>query len=147
VPEVAESVEVAASPARVWEAVTDWEGQTRWALLTRVRGTVQGGRGVGGGVEAFTGIGPVGVLDTMTIVVWEPPVRCVVRHTGRVVRGSAGFEVTDLGGGRARLTWSEWLDLPFGRLGRVAWPLIRPGFRAGLRISLARFRRIVERAG
>ena len=36
----------------------------------------------------------------MTIVVWEPPHRAVVRHTGRVVRGSGAFEVRELVGGR-----------------------------------------------
>ena len=37
----------------------------------------------------------------MTITVWEPPRRAVVRHTGKVVRGSGAFEVEDLGPDRS----------------------------------------------
>jgi hypothetical protein len=82
----------------------------------------------------------------MTIRVWEPPVRCVVRHTGRFVRGSGAFEITDLGDGRSRFTWSEWLDLPLGLPGRLGWPLVRPLMRAGVGFSLRRFARAVESA-
>jgi len=142
--QLTESVEVAAAPQVVWDRLVDWDRQGEWMLLTRVRGTEQGGRGVGGGIEGWTGIGKVGFLDTMTIRVWEPPVRCVVRHTGRLVRGSASFEVVDLGAGRSRFVWSEWLDLPFGALGRWGWPLVRPAMRAGVRTSLRRFARAAE---
>lgn len=136
-------VEVAAPPAAVWAALVDWDSQGEWMLGTRVRGTVQNGQGVGGGIEGWTGIGRLGFLDTMVITVWEPGVRCVVRHTGRVVRGSGAFEIEDLGDGRSRFVWSEYLDLPLGRLGRLGWPLVRPVFRAGVRHSLRRFARLV----
>ena len=144
-PELIETVDVAAPPDQVWDALVHWERQGEWMLLTRVRGTAQGGQGVGGGIEAWTGIGPVGFVDRMVVRVWEPPERCVVWHTGRFVRGGGAFEVVDLGGGRSRFVWSEFLDLPLGRLGRLAWPLARPVARAALRVSLRRFRRYVER--
>jgi hypothetical protein len=32
--------------------------------------------------------GPAGFTDTMKITEWDPPRRCVVRHTGRAVRGT-----------------------------------------------------------
>ena len=35
--------------------------------------------------------------------------------------------------------WSEQLDLPLGALGRLGWPLVRPAFVAGVRMSLKRF--------
>ena len=142
--ELTESVVVAAPPQAVWDRLVDWDAQGEWMLLTRVRGTEQHGQGVGAGIEGWTGLGPLVVHDTMTIRVWEPPVRCVVRHTGRFVRGSGAFEITDLGDGRSRFTWSEWLDLPLGLLGRLGWPLVRPVMRAGVGFSLRRFARAVE---
>lgn len=138
--ELVVQVEVDAPPQPVWDALTDWAAHDRWMLLTRARG----GAGVGESIEAFTGVGRLGFLDTMTIRVWEPPHRAVVRHTGRVVRGSGAFEVRDVPGGRSRVVWSEWVDLPLGLLGRLGWPLVRPLLRAGVTFSLRRLARYVE---
>jgi uncharacterized protein YndB with AHSA1/START domain len=138
-PEITLSVDVDAPPEAVWAAVVDWERQREWMLLTRV----SGGHGPGAPVEAFTGIGPVGFLDTMTITDWRPPLRCEVRHTGRVVRGSAAFEVEPLPGGRARFVWSEWLILPLGAVGQLGFAVLRPIVVAGIRYSLRRFARWV----
>lgn len=142
--EISVSVDVQASPQRVWDALVDWDRQGEWMLLTRVRGTTQNGQGVGGGIEGWTGIGPLGVLDTMVIRTWEPPRRCIVRHTGRIVRGSGAFEVEDLGDGRSRFRWAEYLDLPLGVLGRLGWPLVKPGMAWGVRYSLRKFAALVE---
>src|SRR5206468_904597 len=106
--------------------------------------TVAGGRGVGGGVEAFTGLragraSRFGFLDTMIITGWDPPRRCEVRHTGRLVRGSGAFEVEPLPDGGSRFTWAEWLEVPLGRLGVVGFLLIRPLLRSSLRAALHRF--------
>ena len=128
----------------VWAAVVDWDRQSTWMLGTTVRPTTNGGTGLGGGIEARTGVGPVGFLDTMVVTEWEPPWRCSVLHTGRVVRGTGAFEVFALPGGRSRFVWSEQLDLPLGRLGRLAWPLARPALVAGVRSSLTKLARAVE---
>lgn len=134
------SVDVDAPPAAVWAAITDWAGQGEWMLGTRVRATTEdGGQCVGGRLEAWTGLGRIGFLDTMTITAWEPPYRCVVRHTGRVVRGAGVFEVAELPGQRSRFTWAEWLDLPLGVLGQAGFVLARPLFAASVRFSLRRF--------
>lgn len=138
--------QVVDAPAeQVWEVLTDWDVHDRWMLFTHA----EGGRAVGEPISAFTGIGRVGFLDTMTITVWEPPRRAVVRHTGKVVRGSGAFEVQPLGERRSRIVWSEWVDLPFGLLGRVAWPVARVLVRLGVALSLRRLARYVEtgRAG
>ena len=127
----------------VWAAVVDWDRQSEWILGT-VRATTNGGLGLGACVEAYTGVGPLGFLDTMVITEWEPPVRCSVLHTGRVVRGTGAFEVFALPGGRSRFVWSEQLDLPLGRLGRLGWPLARPALVAGVRASLSKLARTVE---
>jgi polyketide cyclase/dehydrase/lipid transport protein len=131
---------VRAPAPRVWAALTDWQLHDQWMVLTRATG----GQEEGASIEAFTGIGPIGILDTMTIVVWEPPRRCVVRHTGRFVRGSGAFEVNELGPDSAEVVWSEWLELPLGVLGRLGWPLLRPLVRLGVAFSLRRLARYVE---
>lgn len=134
-------------PATVlWEAVTDWPGQGEWMLGTRVE-VVGGGEGrhLGARLRAVTGVGPLGVVDTMEIVEWDPPKRCVVRHTGRVVRGDGVFEVLELGPERSRFLWSELLDLPLGALGRFGWPLVRPSFRWGVERSLRGMAQLAER--
>lgn len=128
-------VDVDAPAERTWAAAVDWDQQGAWMLGTTVRGTAQGGRGVGGGIEAIT----FGVKDTMTITRWEPPRVCDVVHTGRVVRGTGRFSVEDRGGGTSRFFWREDLDLPLGWLGRIGWVLVQPLFRYGVQLSLKRF--------
>lgn len=138
-------VEVNAPAAEVWAALTDWPAQSSWMLATTVR-AVDPEPGVGQRVEAVTGLGRLGVLDTMRVTAWEPPRRCVVDHTGKVVRGAGIFEVVDLGDGRSQVVWTEQLDLPLGLLGRLGWPLVRPLMAAGVVTSLRRFAARVEAA-
>lgn len=137
------TVDVGAPVAQTWAGAIDWAGQGQWMLGTTVRPTTQAGQGVGAEIEAFTGFGPLGVLDRMTITLWEPPYRCHVLHTGRLVRGTGAFEVEPRGEG-SRFVWREDLDLPLGMLGRLGWPLVRPLFAYGVRLSLTRFARWVE---
>jgi carbon monoxide dehydrogenase subunit G len=131
--------DVDAPAEQVWEALTDWAAHDRWMLLTRA----EGDRAEGGEIRAFTGIGRLGFLDTMTITVWEPPRRAVVRHTGKVVRGSGAFEVEDLGAARSRVVWSEWVLLPLGAIGQLVWPVARIPLRVLLQVSLRRLARYV----
>ncbi|MDL5157347.1 SRPBCC family protein [Actinomycetospora termitidis] len=131
-------VDVDAPADVVWKAVTDWEGQSEWMLGTAVRVTQGDGVGVGSELAATTGVGPLGVTDTMRIVGWDPPHRATVVHTGSVVRGSGTFTVIELGPGRSRFEWGERLDLPLGFLGAIGWPLVSPVFRLGLVFSLRR---------
>lgn len=138
-------VDVDAPADAVWRTVTDWPAQGDWMLGTRVE-VVGGGEGrhLGAELRAFTGIGRLGFLDTIEVAEWDPPRRCVVRHTGKVVRGDGVFEVVPLGPDRARFLWSELLDLPLGALGRLGWPVVRPVFRAGVVASLRRMARACE---
>ena len=141
---LAVSVQVAAPVEQVWDATTDWERQGTWMPGTRVRATAAEGRGVGAGIEAWTGIGPFGFLDTMVISEWEPPHRCIVDHTGRLVRGSGAFEVAEASGGGSTLTWREDLDLPGGRLGRLGWLALRPAMGFALARALAKLAREIS---
>jgi Polyketide cyclase / dehydrase and lipid transport len=139
--ELSVPVEVDAPAAVVWAYATDWERQGEWMLGTRVRVT-GGSGGVGTTLRAVTGVGRLGVVDTMEVVEFTPPSggrsgRAAVHHTGRVIRGDGVFEVVALGPQRCRFTFTELLDLPGGVLGRVAWrlgsPVVRLGFVASLR--------------
>jgi len=137
--EVTSRVVVRATPDQVFETAVDWSRQHEWIWATRVRG----GRGVGAEVSARTGIGPAGFTDTMVISEWDPPRRCVVRHTGSVVRGSGVFEVVPRGR-QCEFSWSERLELPRIAAGFVGHALIRWPAQRALDMSLRRFARLVS---
>ncbi len=139
--EITSRVAVSADPERVWKAAVDWPSQHRWVWATRVRG----GHALGASVVARTGIGPVAFTDTMVITEWAPPHRCVVRHTGRVVRGIGVLEVIRQAES-CQFQWTERLQLPLGPVGRLGWPIVRPLVRWGLDSSLRRFKRLIEEA-
>ncbi|MGH3614958.1 MAG: SRPBCC family protein [Pseudonocardia sp.] len=140
------SVDVNVAADLVWRRVTDWGSQGEWMLGTRVTVTAGDGRSVGSRLAAFTGVGPVGFIDTMEVVEYVEggPWRAVVAHTGKVVRGDGVFEVVELGPRRCRLAWTELLELPLGALGRAGWPLVRPVFREGVAHSLRKLARLCE---
>lgn len=139
------TVDVNAPAELVWHVVTDWPGQADWMFATHVETTSGGdGRQLGATMSAVTGFGPLAVTDTMEIVEWKPPRRCVVLHTGAVIRGDGIFEVTELGPVRSRFLWSEVLDLPLGVAGRLGWPLVRPAMRVGVMQSLRAMARLCE---
>ena len=136
------TVDVAATPEVTWRAATDWARQGEWMFGTGVEVTGGDGRSVGSTLAARTGAGPVGFTDTMEITEWDAEGRrCVVRHTGRVVRGDGVFAVTAAPGGGSVFHWAEMLELPLGGVGRLGWPLVRPAFVGGVRLSLRRFAR------
>ena len=133
-------IDIDAPAATVWAYVTDWPRQAEWIPLTRVE-AVDEARSVGGRLRAWTGVGPVGFWDTMTISVWEEPAweepsdgsaRCEVVHTGAVLRGDGGFVVTARGEA-CTFTWWERLSLPGGRAMRTLadWSLRRLAARMG----------------
>ena len=131
-------VDVAAPVERTWAAAVDWNRQHEWMLATHVRATAGGGHGVGETIAATTGIGPVAFVDDMEITGWDPPRGAYVKHLGRVVRGTAAFEVRPRPGG-ATFVWTENLDLPLGAAGAAGFRLTRPLIAYGLRLSLRRF--------
>jgi carbon monoxide dehydrogenase subunit G len=135
------SVEVDASPEEVWAAAVDWDRQHEWMTGT----TVRGGHGLGATLVGETRWRGLGFTDPMTVTTWDPPLRCVVRHDGRVVRGSAAFEV--LPGERTRFVWTEWLVLPGGLLGELGFLLVKPLVTIPLRQSLDRFAQRVSSRG
>lgn len=125
------------APAQlVWDEITDWPAQSKWMLGTKVSGT---GNAVGGKIEAFTGFGPLGFLDTMEITKWDPPRRCDVLHTGRVVKGTGSFQVEVINPTISKFIWIEDLDLPLGLVGKIGFKFVRPFFVFGVQKSLNKF--------
>ena len=128
-----------AAPEEIWRTAVDWPRQHEWMWGTRARG----GHGIGAEVTGWTGIGAVGFTDPMVITEWDPPRRCAVRHTGRVVRGTGVFEVAARGS-RCEFRWTEYLQLPGPpAVGRLVGGVIRPLAQLGLRSSLRRFARLL----
>jgi hypothetical protein len=136
---IAARVTVASEPAATWRAAVDWPRQHEWIWATRV----SGGHGAGAEVTGWTGIGPIGFTDQMVISEWDPPRRCVLKHTGRVVRGTGIFEVAAHGAG-SQFRWTEDLELPAPpAVGRLAGLVITPLAEWALRSSLRRFARLL----
>jgi hypothetical protein len=126
----------------------DWSRQGEWIPATQV----QGGAGLGARVTARTALGPVGFTDTMVITEWDPPRRCVVQHTGRVVRGEGIFEVVPLGP-LTEFRWTELVELPLpavlrrglpgGAVALLGRPAVVPLTRWSLQYALRRFARLL----
>jgi len=140
-------VDVAAPASQVWDYVTDWRRQGEWVPRTRVV-RVDAADGRGGSFAAWTGIGPVGFWDPMTITSWERSAdgggRCEVLHRGRVVRGEGEFSVVAKGAGTCRFVWAEVLVLPLGPVGAVAWRMAAPLVARVLDHALRRMAALAE---
>jgi hypothetical protein len=139
------SVDVATSPEAAFAAVTDLPSQEKWIIATRlyaIEGPVSV-PDVGARLAAFTGVGSIGFLDTMTVTAYEPPYRWVTDKDGDLLRGVGIMQVEPTTTG-CRVTWANELELPFGILGRVGWLLAKPMAQIGLKASLRRLARQLE---
>ena len=137
------AIDIAAEPARVWGAVTDWEQQGAWLPATTVRHLPGPVGAVGERFVARTGPGPFSFDDPITVTAWDPPRRCEILHTGRVVRGIGALHVEPAGAG-SRFTWWERITVPGGPLAPLLWRVGHPLARAGFAWALRRLRRQVE---
>lgn len=131
--------------ARLWQVATDWPRHGDGVPATTVTG--QGDAGVGQQVVAVTRIGPLRLTDSMQVTGWEPATDDAagtvrLAKTGRVLHGEAVIEVSPLGPGRSRLTWSETIR-PAGR-----WPgrVVGPVSDVGTTLMLRRLARSLVRA-
>jgi hypothetical protein len=133
---------------KVWARIADWSSQGEWMVATQVWVTSDISEGVGTSIAAFTGpahrIYPkfsfLGLLDTMTVTKWEPPTRCDVIHTGKVLKGTGTFQLESAGPNSTIFYWSETIDIH-----RVLFIMGAPFIWLGVRISLARFARQFKR--
>jgi hypothetical protein len=149
--QLALTVEIKQPAKVVWKHLVDWRGQSDWMLQTKVWSeldqdrTVKNGKGVL--IFAFTGMFSnlypklkLGVLDTMEVTKWQPPTRCDVVHIGRIIRGTGKFELVE----KKNVTtfyWSEEIIAP-----AILLAILKPFILLGVRISLRKFARLVERS-
>ena len=136
---VAAVLDVAAPVEDVFAAMIDLPSQDRWILATSLF-ALDGDAdvpAVGSRIAALTGLGGIGVLDTMTVTVFDPPHRWETSHTGHAIKGVGIFTVEPAAGG-ARVTWAEELDLPLGIIGRIGFKAVAPLVRWALMASLRR---------
>lgn len=135
---------------QVWDSIVDWNSQSNWMLQTKVWSeldqdrTIKNGKGVL--IFAFTGLFPklypkfkVGVLDTMEITNFKPPVLCEVNHIGRLIRGTGKFELSKVRGG-TNFKWQENLIAP-----SILLLVMKPALLLGVWLSLRRFARQLSR--
>lgn len=137
-------VDIQAPAQAVWDAMTAWTKQGEWMMATKVESLDGDGRHLGARISAFTGLGPIGILDTMTVTQWDPPTSCAVLHTGKIVRGTGEFVVEPIHEQAATFIWAEDLEIPFGIIGKLGFLLIKPAFLFGIKRSLGKFAHLVE---
>ncbi len=138
-------VDINATQEQVFDYLTDWPKQSEWVFGTHVEIRTPGlAREVGGKIAAFTGFGPIGFWDYMTITNWQYPKAVDVVHTGRVVKGTGSMRVEKMSDTKSRFYWSEDLEIPLGKIGLLGFKLLKPLFLGGVQSSLNKFGRILE---
>jgi uncharacterized protein YndB with AHSA1/START domain len=140
------SVEIDATPERVWEVVEPVEQHVDWMHdAVAIRFTTDQTRGTGTQFLCDTKVGPFKLVDQMEITEWEPARVMGVRHTG-LVTGSGRFtlEPIDLGR-RTRFTWAEDLVFPWWMGGPIgAWIGGKIALGPIWRRNLRNLKRLVE---
>ena len=107
------SIDINATPHRVWEIVEPVERHIDWmADAVAIRFQTEQTRGVGTSFFCDTKVGPIKLVDVMTITAWEPEKVMGVKHTG-VVTGTGEFTLEPIGSTGTRFTWTESLDFPW----------------------------------
>jgi len=144
---IALSLTLPCSAQRAWDEITDWTKQGEWMLQTSVWLTSEIESGPGTEIAAFTGpfhkLFPrfkfFGVLDTMVVTNWQPPLICDVLHTGKIIKGTGRFEVVAINDQKSLFNWSEVIWAP-----RVIFLILKPALFVGVWISLRRFARTLR---
>ena len=148
------TLDVHAPATRTWAVLVDWSKHGDWAPLTVVRITTARPDGIGAGFVARTGIGPLAFDDPMTVEQWQPPAgddpadtpgRCTVAKHGRVIHGTAWFDVLPLPGRRSRVVWHEDVTVTPERVTRYVAPLLSLAGKVGFAQTLRAMAREAER--
>jgi uncharacterized protein YndB with AHSA1/START domain len=142
------SIEIDATPQRVWEVVEPVERHVDWMHdAVAIRFETDQTRGVGTRFLCDTKVGPIELVDQMEITEWRPSEAMGVRHTG-IVTGTGMFTLTPIDlGRRTRFTWAEELIVPWWLGGPIgAWIGGKLVMGAIWRRNLRGLARIVEQS-
>jgi uncharacterized protein YndB with AHSA1/START domain len=142
------SIEIDATPQRVWEVVEPVERHVDWMHdAVAIRFETDQTRGVGTRFLCDTKVGPIELVDKMEITEWRPGEAMGVRHTG-MVTGTGMFTLTPIDlGRRTRFTWAEELIFPWWLGGPIgAWIGGKLVMGAIWRRNLRGLARIVEQS-
>lgn len=132
--------QVSAEPARVWQVLVNWAGQSRWIPFTTVDVVSDHDQGLGVRAVVLSGFRlgriPVGLLDNFVVTGWRPAKELEVLHLGPYFTGEGAFRLEPHHGG-TRVTATEVFSLPGGKpieaIVRLGLPLMRAAFRRSLR--------------
>jgi hypothetical protein len=144
---IALTINLPCDAQRAWDEITNWNKQGDWMLQTSVWLTSEIESGPGTEIAAFTGpfhklfprLKFLGILDTMVVTNWQPPIVCDVLHTGKIIKGTGRFEVIAVSEERSQFNWSEIIWAP-----RVMFLILKPALYVGVWISLRRFARTLR---
>ncbi|GAA0796555.1 SRPBCC family protein [Spirilliplanes yamanashiensis] len=144
------TVEAAAPAARVWDTLVDWPRHGDWVPLTKVRVTSERPDGVGAVFVTRTGVGPLAFDDPMRVTEWQPPTdtapgRCAVLKLGRLIHGTAWFEVIPQGPDRTQIRWHEDVTVTPHRITRLLSPVLAVAGRAAFTATLKKIAKAAER--
>ena len=138
---------IRATPERVWEVISDLDGQKRWMVdLRRLDITSPQHSGEGTEVDVTSELfGLPLVKDRMLITSWQPPYRFDVEHRGAFT-GTGSFTLDPVPGGTV-FTWIEDFSPPLGPLGELGFSLaVGPHMRRVFRRSMDNVRDLAETA-
>ncbi len=130
---------VAAPRQVVWDVLTTWERQPDWMLDAKAVEVLTPQReGPGVTLRCPTNLLGVTVQDVMRVTGWEEPRYLEVTHLGRIITGTAAFELEPDGDGATWVTWWEDVVPPLGRVGEwgastLVLPILRRIFGRSLR--------------
>lgn len=141
------SVDIAAPVQKVWDIVEPVERHIDWmADAVAIRFQTEQTRGTGTTFFCDTKVGPIKLVDVMTITAWEPGKVMGVKHTG-VVTGTGEFTLDAIDASHTRFTWTESLTFPWwlgGPLGAFVGGQIV--MKAIWRRNLRELKKLVETA-
>ena len=141
------SIDIAAPVQKVWDIVEPIERHIDWmADAVAIRFQTEQTRGTGTTFFCDTKVGPIKLVDVMTITAWEPGKVMGVTHTG-VVTGTGEFTLEAIDASNTRFTWTEKLIFPWwlgGPLGAFVGGQIV--MKAIWRRNLRKLKKLVEAA-
>lgn len=139
------SVIIDRTPEQVWDYVKDIATHVEWMVdAAEIRFVGEQTEGVGTTFECDTEVGPIKLVDVMTVTSWSPTEEMGVRHEGAVT-GEGVFRLRPFGANATEFSWQESLQFPWWMGSRLGAKVSGPVLAAIWKRNLAELKRRVER--